>query len=250
MTFRIALFAAWLATLQFDVVSVKPAPPPEAGMPVRPISVKGGPGTDSPTRFTARAYPLRSVVLQAFDIQSYQLVGPSMMEPFDIDAVMPEGTPKDQFREMLRNLLAERFAFQAHRETKEEQIYRLEAGKGRPKLTENTEPIQPDTPHMVVPQFLPPNGIRVRLRQCSMAFFANFLSNHLGRRVEDHTVLTGAYDFTLEFRLSTQAGSTEPEALPDVMGAVGQQLGLKLVPDKGPVEMLIVDHVETTPKAN
>jgi bla regulator protein blaR1 len=72
----------------------------------------------------------------------------------------------------------------------------------------------------------------------------------LGRPVVDETGLTGTFDFTLEWTPEPDhaappgaALSTEPDA-PSFMGALNDQLGLKLKPGKASLPILIVDHVE------
>ena len=76
-----------------------------------------------------------------------------------------------------------------------------------------------------------------------------------GRPVIDRTGLTGNYDFTLSF-LPDSARNASPDNLPpelrdrpSLFDALKEQLGLKLQPEKGPVEYLVIDHVER-PSAN
>ena len=92
----------------------------------------------------------------------------------------------------------------------------------------------------------------------SMAVFAGRLSQQLGRPVIDRTGLKGGYDFTLEWAPAPGEGSAEAIGLPpradppaagesngpSIFTAVQDQLGLKLEPQKGPVDMIIIDHVE------
>ena len=79
-----------------------------------------------------------------------------------------------------------------------------------------------------------------------LAQLTKVLGNRLGRPIVDDTGLTGKYDFRLDFvpeDLSSGAAA-------DLFGALQEQLGLKLRPAKGPVEVLIVDHAERTPTQN
>jgi uncharacterized protein (TIGR03435 family) len=75
------------------------------------------------------------------------------------------------------------------------------------------------------------------------------------RVVLDNTGLNGTYDFELTFEpprtlpgaaVPGEAGSIEG---PSIFEAVQEQLGLKLEAKKGPVQFLIIDHVER-PTAN
>ena len=78
---------------------------------------------------------------------------------------------------------------------------------------------------------------------------ANQLSimGQLGRRVLDQTGLTGNFDFTLEWSPeppNLQTVDAEPAPGPTFKDAVAEQLGLKLVPQTGPADFLIVDRIE------
>jgi uncharacterized protein (TIGR03435 family) len=78
-----------------------------------------------------------------------------------------------------------------------------------------------------------------------------FLARPLGRPVLDKTGLAGNFDFTLKFAMErpgpddTLNGQPMPNSdLPFLFEAIQQQLGLKLESGKGPVEVLVIDHVE------
>lgn len=64
-----------------------------------------------------------------------------------------------------------------------------------------------------------------------------------GHDIVNHTGLTGAYDFKLRYALN-RMGDTEPTDAPGLFTAIEEQLGLKLVPTKGPVEVIVIDHIE------
>jgi uncharacterized protein (TIGR03435 family) len=68
-----------------------------------------------------------------------------------------------------------------------------------------------------------------------------------GRLVEDKTGLTGVYDFTLHYSASEPPPPDSTE--PSLYTALEEQLGLKLEPTKGPVQVLVIDSVER-PSAN
>jgi uncharacterized protein (TIGR03435 family) len=74
------------------------------------------------------------------------------------------------------------------------------------------------------------------------ALAAQGFSAELDRPVIDQTGLTGMFDIHLEFaREEAPAGDL---SAPSLFTAVQEQLGLKLTPDRGPVEVLVIDHLE------
>lgn len=86
-------------------------------------------------------------------------------------------------------------------------------------------------------------------RNVTMTFIANQLSimGQLGRPVIDRTGLSGNFDFSLEWSPESTNPQTEPlEPLPGPTfgSALSEQLGLKLSAETGPVDTLIVDHIE------
>ena len=133
-----ALLVAALACAQptFDVASVKPYDPASAAR----YTLRGGPGTDDPGRFSCQNCSLRSLIVAAYDIQLFQLTSPSAPDRYDVEAKVPEGATKEQFRAMLQNLLAERFHLQLHHQPQEMTVYTLVLGKGR--LEANAVPIR------------------------------------------------------------------------------------------------------------
>ena len=93
-----------------------------------------------------------------------------------------------------------------------------------------------------------------------MASLARLLTGQLHRTVVDNTGLKGNYDFKLQWtrdesqspmfkgpELGPPGGASPapPESSgPSIFTAIQEQLGLKLESQKGPVEILVVDHVE------
>lgn len=76
------------------------------------------------------------------------------------------------------------------------------------------------------------------------------LSDTLGRAVVDKTGFTGTFDAHLEFTPDEGTGNVPGQAAtvdlpgPSIFTALQEQLGLRLEPAKGPVEVLVIDHVE------
>ena len=82
----------------------------------------------------------------------------------------------------------------------------------------------------------------VHLRAATMAPLIGGLSLTAGRPVVDKTGLTGRYNIDLEWAPDELEGT--PDAGPSIFTALHEQLGLKLMPTKGPVDVLVVDHIE------
>jgi len=77
-----------------------------------------------------------------------------------------------------------------------------------------------------------------------MRMLASTLQGFIGDPVVDATGLTGLFDFTLDFKLD-ESTSPNRELGQTPFEAVQRQLGLKLEPRKGPVEVVVIDHVES-----
>jgi len=215
--------------LEFEVASVKPAPPPSGGM-IR-TGLTGGPGSADPGRINYEFVNLRQVLAQAYGVKSYQISGPSTLdtERYNITAKVPAGTTKDQFGVMLQNLVADRFKMTVHREKKELSSYALVVAKGGVKMKVAAEdpagsdapppsfggsagsPARlnmgkdgfPEMPKGIgrggVAMMMMPGKMRMSGSGQTIARLCETLERQLDRAVVDMTELTAKYDFTLTF---------------------------------------------------
>ncbi len=134
-------FAQTDEKLSFEVASVKKAEPPQfGGKGVFAIGSRGGPGTSDPGQITWSGATLKNLLMTAYDVKSYQVSGPGLLdtERYDIVAKVPAGATKEQVKAMWRNLLAERFGVALHRISKTFQVDEMMAAKGGVKLKETT----------------------------------------------------------------------------------------------------------------
>lgn len=157
-------------------------------------------------------------------------------------------------RHMLQVLLAERFHLKVHWETKEGNIYNLVA-KNASKLlnakgeSSNAAELKAWGDHPIPPLYQrgdSRSGFDFVAHGCSIEMIVNMLAMQFGRPVVDKTGLTGNYDFVLRY-YGTRAGDRkddDPNPLPPLEQAIQDQLGLKLEQAKGPIPILVVDHVE------
>jgi uncharacterized protein (TIGR03435 family) len=208
---------------------------------------------------------LTSLFASAYDIKMDLISGaPSWVENthFDVEAkVAPEDAEavkkltQDQRRAMLRSLLEDRFHLKAHVETKTLPVYELVVAKGGSKLT----PAAPDPPPSPDAKPDDPPKNRGRMMMSSNTFegtdipinsFVANLAYIVSRTVIDKTGLTGKYDMKLKWTPEDQvmsAGSSSganTDSGPSIFTALEEQLGLRLVSSKGPVDTLVIDHVE------
>src|SRR4051794_22968015 len=109
----------------FEVASVKPAVPRTA------YRQTGGAGTSDPGRWSCSNCSLFNLLTYAYEIWEYKIVAPDWLRTthFDIDAKVPVGTTRQEFRLMQQNLLQERFKMVVHRENKEMAVYDLVIAK-------------------------------------------------------------------------------------------------------------------------
>jgi uncharacterized protein (TIGR03435 family) len=243
-----AASALILATLcgafgqSFEVASIKV----RQGAPQWKFAISG-------TRLTIESYTLFGLLREAYNVQSYriQLAGaPPLLLSNDtlydvIAKAEGEGNPaRDDFREMLQSLLAERFRLKVHREPKEIPVYALVVGKGGPKFHASAPDANP-AGHF---GFTGPNNeyALATLPNTTMKGLADSLGLVEGRPVLDETGLAGNYEIKLystpEYKMSRGPESAPGEL--SILTAVQDQPGLRLEPQKRMIDMLVVDHVE------
>jgi len=187
--------------------------------------------------FTATNCPLSQFIVSAYDVTPAQISGQTdlLNEQYDILAKTEGPTGTSQMKKMLQTLLAERFRLGMHRETKETHVYALVIGKDGPKFRPSDS--------------APVEGVKLGegrsgqpvLLNASMKDLIGTLSRVSGevdRIVLDKTGLNGRYDLEMQPIIDVR----RPDG-PSVFTAV-QTLGLKLEPQKDPVEFLLIDHIE------
>jgi uncharacterized protein (TIGR03435 family) len=140
---------------------------------------------------------------------------------------------------MMQALLAERFKLTVHREARELPMYALTVAKGGAKVTtrEHTGSMGQN------PFGMPGRGVLVGT-EVTAEMLAKALANQLGRSVQDATGLKGVFDFKLEWSPDQTAEGAS------LFTAIQEQLGLRLEARKGPVEVLVIDRVESGPTEN
>ncbi|MGH9407667.1 MAG: TIGR03435 family protein [Terriglobia bacterium] len=193
---------------------------------------------------------------------------------------MPFDQAGAQVRLMVRSMLADRFKLKVTQETKDLPVYALVVAKNGPKLTLSKlpppGPIGANPPGPRAPRGVMMRRGAIHAIAVSTAFLTDVLSRQPelgGRVVVDETGLKGIYDFTLNWmpefgrgpmgrgpgespgagpgpaEAGNGSANAGTDAAPDSSGpsiftAVQQQLGLRLKPTKGPVPVLVIDHIE------
>jgi bla regulator protein BlaR1 len=198
--------------------------------------------------------------------------GPSWLHSasYDINA-KAEGNPSVEMMlgPMMQKLLEDRFQLKIHRETREGPVYFLTVARGGPKLHPFTEgsctpfsnpppPLQPGTKYC---GNTVSGGISssVEALGATLDEFSKTLRLLLHRPVIDKTGITGRFDIRVEF---SQEGTelagirtigpppvgpppaSDPAGHPSIFTALQEQLGLRLESGRGPVDMLVIDHIE------
>jgi uncharacterized protein (TIGR03435 family) len=212
---------------EFEVASVKPHS--SSGGSLNSIA-------RDPGRLTYTGMTVRGLIREAYGlIKVYPLSrGPDGLstDRYDVVAKVSPDASKEQRMLMLQALLAERFKLVVHRETKELPIYALVTGKNGPKF----HAVEDDGSAAETGSG---DGHQIKAHHISMKLLAATLQGSIGDTVVDATGLTGLFDLNLDFNVNESAsaeGATIFEAV--------QRVGLRLEARKGPVEVIVIDHVE------
>jgi uncharacterized protein (TIGR03435 family) len=258
------------ATPKFDVVSIKPCKPG--------VMVAGG---SSPGRLHIGCGFLANtdntgLIQLAFNryssgrLTSYGVIpiegGPDWIhsETFQIDARL-DGNSSIQMMEgpMMQAILEDRFKLKIRRESRQGPVYELAPGKGAPKL----KPFQDGSctpvavgrtlPPLPAPQHYCRNMVSpqsVDFEGGTLSMLAGLMNLILDRPVIDKTGITDYFEIHLRFapddsaapRPANPGAPAEVQApdAPYIFQAIQEQLGLKLVTAKGPIDVLVIDHIE------
>jgi uncharacterized protein (TIGR03435 family) len=226
-------------------------------------------------RFKATNFPLKALISFAYGVLGSQISGApdwTNSERFDVEARAADtNIAREQYQQMLRSLLEERFKLKVHRETRDLPAYELLLTKAGSRLK------------AAHPQACEPAGVNRNQnggkgadvtcgtfftgkssldgRSMSMTAFCNALGIVLGRPVADHTGLIGSFDIHLDFdpegvdlgngsRGLTPTLDKSDSTQPSIFSALQQQLGLKLQSHKEPTEILVIDRLERLPTEN
>jgi uncharacterized protein (TIGR03435 family) len=219
-------------SLSFEVASVRLSPP-DGGF----TSLGDYPSL----RFTAKNLSFPNLLGIAFGVRWDQLSGaPNWFRSaqYDIDAKAEGDTPleREQMQPLLQQLLKDRFHLVVHREMKDFQGFALVVAKNGQKLqASNTKQSG---------GFILENELR--FPSISMENFAGVLVNMVGRPVIDQTGIKGTFKIKVNYAPDNDPNSS----FPSIFTALQETLGLKLVPQTVPVEMLVIDHVDRVPTEN
>jgi uncharacterized protein (TIGR03435 family) len=239
--------------LAFDVMSIKPSGPPVPGTPGGIKALPGG------QEYSARGVPMDLMISLMYKVPLRQITGgPDWIhtDRWDISAKADHpGYTLDDLHVMYQNMLTDEFKLKFHKETKEGPVYALVIDKSGLKMKANATPEPFQIPINGGPDGF--TGTRV-----PMQYLTWWLGQQLqqdGRPVINKTGLDGNFDFKLAFLPELPPNFNRENApanlppgffdRPNLFDAVKQQLGLKLEPQKGPVEFYVIDGAEK-PSAN
>jgi uncharacterized protein (TIGR03435 family) len=260
---------------KFEVASVKPTEADRHSSLMRPQP--GG-------RLIAQNAATRLFITRAYQVQDFQVVGgPEWLrdEGFDLEAKAGGEATLEQLMVMLQSLLEERFHLKYHRENRELPVYALTLARGGAKLpapkpdacvkvAPNVAIKPTETPCGNLNMSMQGGGLNLHGGEVAMKTLIKQLSSMLGRPVLDKTGVTATFDVSLKFTVDdtlaglvkdwgtvqghresmmAASGTNDPHAAPTFLAAMQEQLGLKLESTKGPVEVMVIDHIEK-PAAN
>jgi uncharacterized protein (TIGR03435 family) len=262
----LAVTASCAFAQNFEVASIKLSGPQS----VR--GSDGGPGHKDPTRFTYGRAELLSLITMAYGVDSFQVSSRISLEDaaFDVTAVVPAGATREQFKVMLQNLLAGRFALKTHIESRDFPAYELVVAKGGFRLKEaipgaptpqsdeqdstgGWPGLRPNRPDMasIGSNSGGYNLVRLKGREQTIMALARFLPSPGYLPIIDKTGLTGVYSFALEYTRDVPGATPDtPPIVPDLNTVLQRQLGLQLVWKKLPFDVVVVDTFNKLPTEN
>jgi len=228
----------------FDVATIKPSD----------TSAPHGTGIRNTGHHVAAFnFPVGELIAYSYGLHAKQIITEASPLPdthFDIDGVPNfAGRPNlAQSQQMFQRLLVSRFKLAFHYESRELPAYAIQIAKGGPRLTLTTRKPSDST------GFSYNCRVTLTVRNASLVDIARGMQEaFMDKPVVDQTGLHERYDFDLKWTpdesqsycpVDLAHSSNDPEAPPGLYTAIQEQLGLKLVPVKASVQVMVIDHIE------
>jgi uncharacterized protein (TIGR03435 family) len=202
--------------------------------------------------FSANHATLTALITSAYHVRNYQVSGEPLWvdhDPYTVQAKV-DATDVPEFQQggqqacdgMLKSLLADRFKLNVAKETRMLPVYDLVLAKAAPNFKESA----PDAK-----QTGGAWGGKIEMQAMPMDLLAKVISMNIQTPVLDKTGLSSRYDINMHWSYSPKLDQAveqptmeakDPQS--SIIEAVQDQLGLKLVHSKGPVDVIVVKHVE------
>jgi uncharacterized protein (TIGR03435 family) len=248
------VFAATTAAVRgqagpsFDVASVKVNRNPDAPRFYQALN----------DRFTVGNVSLRLLIQLAYDVDPQQVVGgDAWVDDTRYDIAARASTafaPPTEWQGMLRRLLADRFRLSVRSEARPAQVFALTLARVDGRFGDHLRRAAvacetlsegaasgADACGLVAANRAGATG-RMAVRGLRMARLASLLRSEVGQPVRDETGLAGTYDWELMF--APRRVATADADAPSIFTALQEQLGLKLEPRLGTLDVIVIDHAE------
>jgi uncharacterized protein (TIGR03435 family) len=256
--------APYVATMTFDVASVREI----KNIDMNAGFTMGAQFVSHTTTYRATNWPIENLICTGYGVQQHQIAGgPNWPWPTffmveakgnsEADAKLAALTGEQQWAEqkhMLQALLEDRFKLKTHWETREGDVYNLVVAKGGPKLgaqgsmalSAEEKKEFGDRPVSPLSQKCDGQGCEFIAHGYSIGGLVGMLTAQFGRPVIDKTGLTGNYDFVLKYkgRWDRDRPADDLDPTPPMDRALQEELGLKVEAAKGPMKVLVIDHID------
>jgi uncharacterized protein (TIGR03435 family) len=188
------------------------------------------------------------LIAAAYGVKDYQVFGPGGIDSarFDIEARLPneavalaDSAKSKQIWLMTQTLLAERFGIKMHRETRKIGALELAVDPGGPKFQE----LGPDPGYNIT---VSRGRGQLSAQKLSMRQFVEILGYIVDVPLVDKTGIASVFDVKLQWAPESTSADSRAADVPagaDIRTALRDQLGLKLVSVKLPIEVLVVDSL-------
>lgn len=224
----------------YDVVVIKPNKSGSGSLDIE----------ENVDTYNAKNVTVKNLLEEAYGIRKDLIFGvPGQIDSahFDVtakivepDAAAIKKLTGRQRGSMMLPVLTERFQLKAHIETRILPIFELVVMPSGPKFKHSANQMSNSTGTSINGT---DRGVQLTAQNISMGSLASSLEGQVHRPVIDKTGLAGNYDVAMKWA-SDRVPSSETNSGPSLFTALQEQLGLKLKPSKGPVDTLVVDHVE------